>query len=81
MVDNKELDPMTRHQVYAVAYQHVTDRGPIGEAWMYVLELTAPANAEMSLAWIKTQLNRAANDENIHPTKRSIYSDVSTMLM
>jgi hypothetical protein len=66
-----------RQELYVQAEQKMLEPGPVGEAWRYIYELTSQ---EKSHAWLKTMLNRAANDPNIPTVKRHVYFDASSSL-
>ena len=69
--EEKNLLPLTREEVNAQASEKMLESGSIGDAWRYIHEVTAAVHADKSLAWVKTTLNRAANDANINPAKRN----------
>lgn len=78
--EEKDLPPVTREELHVQAEEEMVKPGPGGDAWLYIFTLTGPANAEKSKAWVQTMLNRAANDEQIHPIRRQIYFDASVSL-
>jgi len=69
---------MTRKELYERSLLGVKEPYPDGDAWMFIMELTVAGKSD---SWIRTKLNQAANDSNIHTVKRRIYREASVALL